>query len=191
MKTEIDFDRITRSLRRAVNRAAIATEPHAETRSPGLRRRALLRSGEQGQAMVELALVLPAFLAILTAIFTFGIAFNNQQILISAVGSGGQYLMTRVSATADPCKDVMTAIEAAAPNFTAANIGLTLNINGTVETGQSCPGGVAAMSGALNEPVTVTATYPCFLKIMSMNPAFGSNFISNCQLSAKVTEYEW
>jgi Flp pilus assembly protein TadG len=191
MKTQIDFDGITRSLRRIVNRAATATEAHAETRSTGRRRCALLRNSEQGQAMVEFALIFPAMLAVLTAIVTFAVAFNNQLILTSAVGSGAQYLQTRRSTTSDPCGDVITAIEAAAPNFTAANIGLTVSINGTVESGNSCPSATSTLSGALSEPVTVTATYPCFLSIMSMAPAYGSKFISNCQLSAQVTEYEY
>jgi Flp pilus assembly protein TadG len=191
MKAQIDLSGITRSLRRAVNRAATAGESRAETRSTGQRRRALLRSGEQGQAMLETALILPAWLTILTAIFTFAIAFNNQLILTSAVGSGAEYLQTRRSLTSDPCADAFAAITAAAPNFTAANIGLTVTINGTVESGQSCPGATATLVAAENDPVTVTATYPCLLSIMSMNPAFGSNFISNCQISAKVTEYQY
>jgi Flp pilus assembly protein TadG len=184
------FAGFTRSLRRAVNRAAKATEAHADTCSPG-RRRALLRSGEQGQAMLETALILPAWLAILTAIFTFAVAFNNQLILTSAVGSGAEYLQTRRSVTSDPCADALAAIEAAAPNFTAANIVLTLNINGTVVSGQSCPSSTATLVAAEGDPVSVKATYPCLLSIMSMNPAYGSRFVSNCQISAKVTEYQY
>jgi len=139
MKIEIDFDGITRSLRRALNRAAIATKAHAETRSPGQRRLALLLSGEQGQAMVELTLTLPAMLMVMTAIFTFGIAFNNQVTLNNAVGLGGQYLSSIRSTTSDPCADTLKAIEAAAPNLTAANITLTININGTPESGALAP----------------------------------------------------
>jgi Flp pilus assembly protein TadG len=191
MKIQIDFDGVTGPLRRAVNRAATAGEPRAETRSPGQRRRALLRSGEQGQAMLETALILPAWLAILTAIFTFAVAFNNQLILTSAVGSGAEYLQTRRSVTSDPCADTIAAIEDAAPNFTAANIGLTLNIGGTVYTGQSCTSALSTFQGAQGDAVSVKATYPCLLSIMSMNPAYGSRFVSNCQLSAKVTEYQY
>jgi Flp pilus assembly protein TadG len=189
MKTGIDFDGIARSLRRAVNRATIATEAHAETRSPGQRRRALLLSGEQGQAMVELTLTLPAMLMVMTAIFTFGIAFNNQVTLNNAVGLGGQYLSSIRNTTSDPCADTLKAIEAAAPNLTAANITLTITINGTAEAGNTCAGATSTLFAAQGDPVTVKATYPCVLSIMT--PAYGPKFISNCLLVAKVTEYEY
>jgi Flp pilus assembly protein TadG len=153
------------------------------------RRCALLLSGEQGQAMVELTLTIPAMLMVMTAILTFGIAFNNQVTLNNAVGIGGQYLSTIRSTTSNPCADTLTAIENAAPNLTAANINLTININGTAEPGSSCAGATSTLFNAQGDPVTVTATYPCFLSIMT--PAYGPKFISNCQLSAKVTEYEY
>ena len=150
----------------------------------------MLRSGEQGQAMVELTLTLPAMLMVLTAIFTFGIAFNNQVTLNNAVGIGGQYLSSIRSTTSNPCADTLTAIEAAAPNLTAANIGLTITINnGTPVSGGTCAGATSTLVAAQGDPVTVTATYPCFLSIMT--PAYRPKFISNCQLSAKVTEYEY
>lgn len=186
MKTQFNFDGITRWLRRAVNRPATAAEANAETRSS--RRCDLLRSGEQGQAMVELTFTLPAMLMVLTAIFTFGIAFNNQVTLTNAVGAGAQYLSTRRTATTDPCADTTSAINAAAPNFTAANIHLSISIDkATAVTGTTCTSATSALLAAQGEPVTVEATYPCFLSIMT--PAYGPKFISNCLLSATVTEY--
>jgi Flp pilus assembly protein TadG len=139
--------------------------------------------------MVELTLTMPAMLMVLTAILTFALAFNNQVTLTNAVGSGAQYLDTRRILTSDPCADVLTAIEAAAPNLTAANIGLTVTINGTKETGGTCPSATADLVAAENDPVTVEATYPCFLSIMT--PVYGPKFISNCLLSATVTELEY
>jgi Flp pilus assembly protein TadG len=158
-----------------------------ETRSS--RRRALRRNGEQGQAMVELALVMPALLMVMTAIYTFGTAYNNQVTLTNAVGIGGQYLSSIRSTTSNPCADTLTAIENAAPKFTAANINLTISINGTLESGSTCTGATSTLLDAQGDPVTVTATYPCFLSIMSAG--YGPKFISNCQLSATVTELEY
>jgi Flp pilus assembly protein TadG len=159
-----------------------------ETRSS--RRRALLRSGEQGQAMVELTLTMPALLMVMTGIFTFAIAFNNQVTLTDAVGIGGQYLSSIRSTTSNPCADTLTAIENAAPNLTAANIGLSITINnGTPVTGSTCAGATSTLVAAQGDPVIVKATYPCFLSIMT--PAYGPKFISNCQLSATVAEYEY
>jgi Flp pilus assembly protein TadG len=187
MKTQIDG--IERSLGRAKNPAPSATEAHAETRSAGRRRRALLRSGEQGQTVVEFAMVMPALCALMTAIFTFAIGFYNQMTLTSAVSSGAQYLQTVRLTTSNPCADTLTAIEAAAPNFTASKISLTVTINGTVESGSSCAGATSTLVAAQGEPVTVTATYPCLISIMSSG--YGTNFISSCQLTAKSTEYEY
>jgi Flp pilus assembly protein TadG len=189
MKFQIDFDRIARSLRRAVNRASTATEAHPETRSPGRRRRALLRRGEHGQSMVEFALVTPAMLAVITAIFTFALAFYTQMTLTNAVSAAAMDLQTIRQTTSNPCADTLTAIEAAAPTLTAANIGLTVTINGTVEAGHTCAGATSVLQAAQSEPVTVAATYPCFLSIM--NTGYGAKFISSCQLSAKVTVYEY
>jgi Flp pilus assembly protein TadG len=185
MKTQIDFDGITRSLRRAVNLAV--TEAQAETRSP--KRRALLRSGEQGQTLVEFALVLPAMLAVITATFTIGIAFYTQMTLNSAVSAAAQDVQTIRLTTSDLCGDALTAIEAAGPSLRAANIGLTVTINGTAEAGHTCTGATSTLAAAQGEPVTVAATYPCLLSIIS--PGYGTHFISNCQLSAKATVYEY
>jgi Flp pilus assembly protein TadG len=190
MKTQIDFDGITRSRRHAVNLAATEREAHAETRPPRQRRRSLLRGGEQGQTMVEFALVMPAMLAVITATFTIGIAFYQQMTLTSAVSAGAQLVQTIRTTTSDPCADTLTAIEAAAPSFAAANIGLTVTINnGTPISGHNCTGATSTLLAAQGDLVTVSATYPCFLSIMT--PGYGTHFISNCQLSAKSTVYEY
>jgi Flp pilus assembly protein TadG len=188
MKAQIEFDGITRSRRRAVNLAATEREAQAETRPPR-RWRSLLRSGEQGQTMVEFALVMPAMLAVITATFTIGIAFYQQMTLNSAVSAAAQDVQTIRLTTSDLCADTLTAIKAAAPSLTAANIGLTVTINGTPEAGHTCTGATSTLAAAQGEPVTVAATYPCFLSIMT--PGFGTHFISNCQLSAKATVYEY
>jgi Flp pilus assembly protein TadG len=189
MKTQSDFDGITRPRRHAVNLAAATREPHAESRPPRRRRGALLRSGEQGQTIVEFALIVPAMLAVMTAIFSVSIAFYDQLTLTGAVNSGAQYLQTVRLTTSNPCADALTAIQGAAPSLAGAKIGLNLSIDGTAESGTSCAGATPTLLAAVNEPVTVTATYPCFLSIMSAG--YGTHFISNCQLSAKATVYEY
>jgi Flp pilus assembly protein TadG len=147
----------------------------------------LLRKGEEGSVLVEIALLAPILLGMITAIATFAIGFNNQLTLTSAVGAGAQNLQLIRTTTSDPCADTMTAIQNAAPGLTPATISLSLTLNGTVVTGSSCPGAQADI--AQGQPVTVAATYPCVLSIMPMG--YGTNFVSNCQLAAKVTEYEY
>jgi Flp pilus assembly protein TadG len=181
------------ALKRSLSRTALSSELHAEPRLQGRPLRALLHSGEQGSALIEIALVLPILMALITGLCAFGVAFNNQLTLTQAVGAGGQYLQTirTVSpANGDPCASALTAIENAAPSLKASSINVTVTINGTaVETGSSCTAGATAFAGSQGEPVTVAATYPCVLPIMPMG--YGTKFVSNCQLSASVTEYEY
>jgi Flp pilus assembly protein TadG len=160
------------------NRSTSETGPRAAAR------RCLARlRGEEGGALVEIALTLPVMLAVLTGIFSFGIAFSNQLSLTQAVGTGAQLLQQSRNSTTDPCKDTLTAISNAAPNLTKANISLTLTLNGTSTTASSCAGSQSNL--VEGQPITVAATYPCNLQV------YGVKFVSACQLAAQVTEYEY
>jgi hypothetical protein len=77
----------------------------------------------------------------------------------------------------------LTAIESAAPSLTPASISLTFSFNGTNVTGNTCSGDQSYL--IQGQPITVSATYPCTLQIYAVR------FTSACQLSAKVTEYEY
>ncbi len=189
MKVQIDIHGIARPLRRTVNRVPRTPEAGIEPRCPGRRLRALLRRGEQGSALVEIALIMPALLAVMTAICAFAVAFNNQLTLTQAVGAGAQYLQTIRTTATDPCAQTLTAIENAAPSLKGTSISLSLSINGTPETGSTCAGATSTLLAAQGDPVSVSATYPCILSIMPAG--YGTKFISNCQLQAKVTEYEY
>lgn len=149
--------------------------------------RRLRRAGrfkrEEGNALVELALVLPVFLAVVTGILSFGVFYSNQLTLVQATGAGGQYLAQLRSSTTDPCADTMTAIKNAAPSLNSSNIGLKLTLNGTAVSGTTCSGYESYLTeGAA---VTVATTYPCNLSV------YGVKFASSCQLAAQVTEYEY
>jgi Flp pilus assembly protein TadG len=177
--------------KRRRNSAHEFTALRVEPRSIGRWVRALLHRNEEGSALVEIALVTPVLMAVVTGICSFAIGFNNQLTLTSAVGAGAQYLQLIRATTSDPCADTLTAIEAAAPSLQASGIKLSLAITSvtgtgttsTTETGSSCPNGAALLT--TQEPVTVSATYPCTLAI------YGTTFTNKCQLSAKVSEYEY
>jgi Flp pilus assembly protein TadG len=139
--------------------------------------------GEDGSALVELALTLPVFLALLTGICSFAIALSNQLTLIQATGTGGQYLAQLRSSSTNPCSDVFTAIKNAAPHLNSSNIGLTFTLNGTTVTGTSCSGYQTYL--AEGAAVTVATTYPCNFSV------YGIKFATTCQLAAQVTEYEY
>ncbi|MGA2671601.1 MAG: TadE/TadG family type IV pilus assembly protein [Terracidiphilus sp.] len=166
------------SFRRALERVTA----RFKTRSLGER----ICAGSEGAAMVEMALMFPIFLILMTAIFTFGIAINNQLTLTQAVGAGAQYLQTIRTSTTNPCSDTFTAIKNAAPSLTSSKITVTVTMNGITptQTGNSCSGAQTDLQQ--QTPVTVTATYPCNLSI------YGKNYAPNgCALSATVTEYEY
>ena len=148
---------------------------------------------EHGSILVEIAVSLPLLLLMFTGIFDFGIAYNNQLTLIQAVGAGAQHLQQIRTTTTDPCTDTLTAIENAAPTLTPGNISLALNMNGTKVPSNGTPTTSLSCSGdqtdlVQQQPVTVTATYPCSLPILFTR---GVTWISTCQLSATVTEYEY
>jgi len=145
-------------------------------------KRTRLQSDEQGSSLIEIALATPVLLTLFTGICAFAIAFNNQLTLTDAVGTGAQYLQLIRTSSTDPCADTVTAITNAAPNLNVSNISLTFNFNGTVTTAKKCPGYQTDL--VQGQPVSVSATYPCTLAV------YGQTF-SACQLSAKVTEYEY
>lgn len=148
-------------------------------------RRALrsLICGEEGGPLVEIALTVPVLLTVLTGICSFGITYSNQLTLTQAVGSSGQYLSQLRTSTTDPCASAYAALTSAAPNLTPSKITMTVTLNGTSTTANSCSGKQTQMvQGA---PISVYATYPCSLQV------YGINFAGSCQLVAKVTEYAY
>src|SRR5579875_1955421 len=76
-----------------------AQVPKYASRRQRLWRRML--ADERGQNLVEFALVLPALLAVLTGIFSFGVIFNQYEILTNAASSGARAAaMSRSGSTA-------------------------------------------------------------------------------------------
>jgi Flp pilus assembly protein TadG len=147
--------------------------------------RSRLHSGDEGNAIVEFAMVLPLMMLLTTGIFAFGFAISNQLTLTQALGTGAQYLQQIRTSTSDPCNDTFTAIKNAAPYLNASNIAVTVTMNGVTppQTGHTCAGAQSNLTPGV--AVTVVAKYPCTLAVYSMS------FTSSCQLSAQVTEYEY
>jgi Flp pilus assembly protein TadG len=141
------------------------------------------RRDQNGSSLIEFALAMPVLLLVMTGIFSISIVLNHQQQLTQAVGAGGQYLQQIRTTTTDPCKDTFTAITSAAPNLSSSNITLTLTMNSTNVTAKTCAGDQTDLTQGGS--VSVTATYPCAIS------AYGYAFQSACNLSAKVTEYEY
>jgi Flp pilus assembly protein TadG len=146
--------------------------------------------GEEGGSLVEMALVLPMLMLILTGIFAFGIAINNYVQLTNAVNTGGRLLSISRLNTTDPCADTVAVIKHAAPNLTPSllQFSFVLNTTGYASNTTSCSSSSTTTGAAANliqgDPVTITVTYPCSLGV------YGKNLVPGCTLSAQVTELE-
>jgi Flp pilus assembly protein TadG len=184
----LNYERVREMVLMRVARLPVAPQGARDT-APRFAERAAarLRVGNDGNAIVEIALVLPLLMIVMTGIFSFAFAFGNQLLLTQAVGTGAQRLQVIRPTTTDPCADAFTAITSAAPTLNPANINLTITINGgTPQTGNTCKGAVTSLVAAQNLPVTVAATYPCNLSF------YGKTFSpTSCLLSAQATEYEY
>lgn len=160
-----------------------------------LRRRILAFSSgrEEGQSLVEFALVAPILIAVLMGIFEFGIAFYNQLQLTQAVGQGALYLQQQdpsQSSMTDPCQSTLTYIENSAPSLNPANITLSLTMgSNSPVVAHSCAADLSEL--ASGENVTVKATYPCNITLFAINLDHLSSWNFTCNLSAQVTEYQY
>lgn len=150
------------------------------------------KRGEEGGALVEMALVLPILMLVLTGIFSFGIAMANYMQLTEAVDVGGRLLAISRNQYLDPCAAAVTAIESAAPSLAPANMTFTFVLNGTTYSGTSCSSSsyTSGAAGAIttagtaipNGTAQVTVTYPCNLAV------YGRNLVPSCHLTAQTTE---
>jgi Flp pilus assembly protein TadG len=75
----------------------------------------------EGNAVLETALMMPIVLLILTGIFYFSIALFQKMQLAEAVSITGRYLAVDRGDT-DPCKSTATQFYSAAPGFTQSLI---------------------------------------------------------------------
>ena len=141
-------------------------------------------SGEEGNALVETAIVLPLFLAVVLGIGWFGYVFWEYQTLTYATGVGARQAQQLLdSGSTDPCLDTFNAIKGAAAGLNSSNIGLTLTMNGNSPiTGTTCSGKQTQLASQAS--VTVTTTYPYILPLYGFSSA-------NQTLSVTVTELEY
>jgi Flp pilus assembly protein TadG len=111
--------------------------------------------GEEGQALVEFALVAPILFLILFGIVQFGIAFKHSIALTDAVRAGAR--KATVSRTlADPTAATKSAVLSAASDLDPAKVDVTV-----------------ASSWTAGANVTVTATYPYDINILGIVVASG------------------
>ncbi len=143
------------------------------------RTNSLLRE-EHGNSMIEMAYTLPVLMLVVTGVYTFGIAINNNMVLTNATQVAAQQLAISRNQTTDPCQTVSSTFYGAAPILTKASLTFTYVLNGTSFSGTSCTSGAADLTAGSS--ATVTVTYPCTLKV------YGTNLAPNCMLKSQTTE---
>ncbi len=161
----------------AMNGTPPSDRGFAKVRSVSARLRSVFRSGEHGSALVEIAVVMPIILLVMTGIFSFSIVLYQKLVLAEAVSTAGRFLAVDRGDT-DPCASAAAKIYAAAPGLTTSKITLAFVLNGTSYSGATCSGTTNMVSGGTAK---LTATYPCSFSV------YGSNF-GTCSLSEGANE---
>ena len=115
-----------------------------------------IRKNEEGQTLVEFALVAPILFLILFGIIQFGIAFKNSMALTDAVRSGARKATVSRNA-ADPVGATKAAVVKAASDLDSSKFNVT----------------VTAPPWQPGATVTVTATYPYSINILGIVVASG------------------
>jgi Flp pilus assembly protein TadG len=168
----------------------------AGLRSRGGRASASFSASEDGNALVEFALVAPVMLMIMMGIIVIGSTMGNYIQLIEATASAARTVAVSRSNTLDPCNTAVSAASSGAPMLTSANLtyklvlksslGSTLGTYGPTQGSLSCSGTKYTVGppSYLQEggSATFTVTYPCNLSI------YGTNYWSGCSLQAQTTE---
>ncbi len=162
------------------------------TPSMGKRRHHCFRSGEEGGALVEFALVLPLMLMILTGTFSVVMSVVSYQQLQNAVDSAATQVGPGrgMLAGGDPCATVATTVTTLLPNWDATKFTYTVSItdsSGTAHsfgptTGSSfsCTAGFTDMSQ--NSPANIVVSYaytpiPMFLMKLAGNLSVSANVL--------------
>ena len=170
---------------RSFCRATAPGSACARARSTGSWLRVCLRSGGEGQSLVEFALVLPVLALLLTGVFWVGINMCNYLALNNAVEVGARYLKIEGNTSgnttnnlADPCLSVFQQMMGSASTLDSSQITVTYKLNGsTIETlkgsANTCPSDSDNYSAG--GTFSIVATYPCTAGIYKAN-------MSGCKL---------
>jgi Flp pilus assembly protein TadG len=132
---------------------------------------------DEGSQLLEMAVVAPMLLVILTGMASFGMALYSQQQLGLAAANAVQAVATGASYVTNPCSTMEADVMAGLPNWTAANMTYTITItmvtSGTTTTqtdswtGTSYPADCTTTdlndltsTPAQFQPLTLKLTYP-------------------------------
>lgn len=147
-----------------------------------------ISAGERGSALVELAVMVPVAMVMLTGLLQFGLYINNSLELQNATSLAAQYLSVNrgTTAAADPCSLTAAAFKNVSPYLNSNNVTFSFAFqpqgaaSATNYTGTTCTGAASLITQG--GTATVQAKYPCSLAI------YGQNLAPSCSLQAQVTE---
>jgi Flp pilus assembly protein TadG len=126
---------------------------------------------------VEFAVVVPLLLLVLTGIFSFGIIFNQYEVLTNATNSAARYFAASRDASktsgantmapsGDACAYVATVVNGDSPNLTATSLKYKIvytvaatKAPSTLANSTNAPS-CSSLSMTGGDTVTVTVTYP-------------------------------
>jgi Flp pilus assembly protein TadG len=129
------------------------------------------RSCESGQAVVELALVLPIMLLLLMGIVQFGSVFRDYIALTDATRAGArQGSVARSLSGTDQAKidSVVATVQKAAVNLKTSNVGTTVTLQRVATPNIDCSLGGPTSCWEQGGTVTVRTTYPFKLRLAGM-----------------------
>ena len=178
MDTSVDVPGKALAHMGAMNNAQASEGIRVNARSVRNRVRAGLRRSEEGQSLVEFALVLPMLMFIVMGLFAFGFYISYYQAITQAVGSAGQQVAASRGVITDPCATALTALEGASPlyiNPAKASVQVLFEAKGdssyTSLGTNTCSGtesSVLGVSSGGSIEVIVTYTYPCVIPYQKM-----------------------
>ena len=164
----------------------------AQRQSVANRKFATILPREDGQALVEAALVLPMLLTAGTGILVFGIFMMQILSLTEGVGSAARVLAVSGGVTLDPCATVATAVQNAAPLLKTSNLTYQITLNpGTgdvVYSGASCSSSSTTTGAAGNLVSGGTAKVKASYSNCSLS-FYGNKLMpGGCSISQSVME---
>jgi Flp pilus assembly protein TadG len=154
--------------------------------------RALAQGRDEASALVEMAVVLPVMMTLITGTCFMGLVLNNYLMLTSAVQSGAMTVAVSAGQSGvDPCNLAATTIAAAAPTLVASKITYNFTFSGA-PAGQTTQGPFTGTSASTcssynaylsaGSTLTVRASYPVQLFIYGMTSSTFSLQTTNAEM---------
>lgn len=128
------------------------------------------KQSADGSALVEMAVVLPVMMLIITGFCFIGIAVDNYLILTHATDVGARNLAVGRGQLTDPCAQTVSVIQSAAPGLSTGNLAYSFTIGSSGSLGSSCNTTTDLAYLAAGATATVNVTYKYNLFVFGWKP---------------------